>query len=217
MVLAAKVAAAPVRRAARSDKLHVIPFRVPYHTEIETSVPACNSARYLRALHAAMDMFGYTSGFILELRYVAPDDIPLSPDYHTLHREWPFQRSADALHSASTPGVDAPDELDGLLGECRDGSCRTCGAGAELQDVPRLHVTAGLYFPSDEQFRGFFSAAERLAMLLGGRSHWAKNLFATPDALRAAYPHFDDFRAIRQRFDPENVFFNAFLKRALGS
>ncbi|WP_225755387.1 FAD-binding protein [Actinotalea sp. Marseille-Q4924] len=49
------------------------------------------------------------------------------------------------------------------------------------------------------------------------RPHWAK-LFTvsgagSPTALRAAYPRFDDFRALAARLDPQGRFHNAFLER----
>jgi FAD/FMN-containing dehydrogenase len=37
------------------------------------------------------------------------------------------------------------------------------------------------------------------------------------DALRDLYPRFDEFRAVRDRFDPDRVFANAYLDRVLGN
>jgi xylitol oxidase len=49
------------------------------------------------------------------------------------------------------------------------------------------------------------------------RPHWGKVFTATgagsPAALRAAYPRFDDFRALAARLDPQGRFHNAFLER----
>jgi len=40
--------------------------------------------------------------------------------------------------------------------------------------------------------------------------------FRTADDLRPAYPHFDDFLAVRDRLDPDRVFANEYLERVLG-
>ena len=39
----------------------------------------------------------------------------------------------------------------------------------------------------------------------------------TADDLRPAYPHFDDFVAVRDRLDPHRVFTNPYLDRVLGA
>jgi len=66
--------------------------------------------------------------------------------------------------------------------------------------------------PYEHYFRGF----EELAVGLGGRPHWGKMHWRTADDLRPEYPHFDDFRAVRDRVDPDRRFANAYLTAVLG-
>jgi FAD-linked oxidoreductase len=72
------------------------------------------------------------------------------------------------------------------------------------------------------QFRGspyepYFRAVEALCEPLGGRPHWGKLHYRDADSLRTAYPKFDDFRAVRDRIDPNRTFTNAYLDRVLGA
>lgn len=62
----------------------------------------------------------------------------------------------------------------------------------------------------------YFEAVEAIAREHGGRPHWGKMHFRTADDLRPAYPHFDDFLAVRDRLDPDRVFTNPYLERVLG-
>ena len=63
----------------------------------------------------------------------------------------------------------------------------------------------------------YFQAFEKVARELGGRPHWGKMHWRTRDDLRPAYPHFDDFLAVRDRLDPERVFGNGYTERIFGS
>ena len=51
---------------------------------------------------------------------------------------------------------------------------------------------------------------------LGGRPHWGKRHFQTADTLRARYPDWDRFQAVRARLDPRGRFANAWTDRVLG-
>ena len=62
----------------------------------------------------------------------------------------------------------------------------------------------------------YFEAVEAIAREHGGRPHWGKMHFRTADDLRPAYPHFDEFVAVRDRLDPDRVFTNDYLERVLG-
>ncbi|KAA0173637.1 hypothetical protein FNF27_04971 [Cafeteria roenbergensis] len=79
-LLAAAAFSSPRTRLAPAHSLQVIPFRVPFHTETEWSVPARHTSRLFRSLQAAMDEMGVASGFVQEWRMVAPDDVLASPD-----------------------------------------------------------------------------------------------------------------------------------------
>lgn len=62
----------------------------------------------------------------------------------------------------------------------------------------------------------YFGAVEEIMLRHGGRPHWGKMHSLGADALRARYPRFDDFAALRDRLDPERMFRNAYLERVLG-
>ena len=62
----------------------------------------------------------------------------------------------------------------------------------------------------------YFRAVEAVAREHDGRPHWGKLHHLAADDLRAAYPRFDDFVAVRDRLDPERVFVNDYLLRVLG-
>lgn len=70
-------------------------------------------------------------------------------------------------------------------------------------------------------FRGmawepYFRAVEAIMDEYGGRPHWGKRHFQTADTLRARYPRWDEFQAVRARLDPEGRFANAHVERVLG-
>jgi L-gulono-1,4-lactone dehydrogenase len=62
----------------------------------------------------------------------------------------------------------------------------------------------------------YFGAVEAVMRALDGRPHWGKLHTRAADDLRAAYPGFDAFVALRDRLDPERRFGNAYLERVLG-
>ncbi len=63
----------------------------------------------------------------------------------------------------------------------------------------------------------YFDAVERIAVSHGGRPHWGKLHSRDADYLHSVYPRFDDFRAVRDRVDPDRLFGNPYLERVLGS
>ena len=50
----------------------------------------------------------------------------------------------------------------------------------------------------------------------GGRPHWGKIHYLDAEDVAERYPKFDEFRAVRDRLDPDRVFANPYLKRVLG-
>jgi len=64
--------------------------------------------------------------------------------------------------------------------------------------------------------RAYFDAVESIMNEHEGRPHWGKLHGLDAATLRARYPRFDDFRAIRAELDPDGVFGNAYLDRILG-
>jgi FAD-linked oxidoreductase len=63
----------------------------------------------------------------------------------------------------------------------------------------------------------YFDAVEAILIEHGGRPHWGKMHTQDAASLRALYPHFDDFLAVRDRLDPRRLFSNPYLNRILGS
>jgi L-gulonolactone oxidase len=64
---------------------------------------------------------------------------------------------------------------------------------------------------------GYFAAVEAIARSVDGRPHWGKLHGRSAVDLRPAYPHFDDFLAVRDKVDPERRFANPHLDRILGA
>ncbi|MFT4212004.1 MAG: D-arabinono-1,4-lactone oxidase [Microbacterium sp.] len=63
----------------------------------------------------------------------------------------------------------------------------------------------------------YFRAVEDLLLTgFDGRPHWGKMHTLDAGTLRARYPRFDDFLALRDRLDPDRRFANAYLVRVLG-
>jgi L-gulonolactone oxidase len=83
------------------------------------------------------------------------------------------------------------------------------GYGRESAYIAVHQFTGSPYEP-------YFRAVEAVCEPLGGRPHWGKLHYRDAASLRAAYPKFDDFLAVRDRLDPSRVFTNAYLDRVLG-
>ena len=63
----------------------------------------------------------------------------------------------------------------------------------------------------------YFEAVEAIMRGFDGRPHWGKMHSRDAASLRETYPRFDDFRAVRDRLDPERRFANAYLEQVLGA
>ncbi|NMM83374.1 FAD-linked oxidoreductase [Rhodococcus sp. SRB_17] len=62
----------------------------------------------------------------------------------------------------------------------------------------------------------YFAAVEAIARAVDGRPHWGKMHSRTVDDLRPTYKRLDDFIAIRDKYDSDRVFRNAYLDQVLG-
>jgi FAD-linked oxidoreductase len=62
----------------------------------------------------------------------------------------------------------------------------------------------------------YFAAVEAILLKHGGRPHWGKMHTLDAGTLRALYPRFDDFVAVRDQLDPRRLFSNPYLTRVLG-
>jgi FAD-linked oxidoreductase len=76
------------------------------------------------------------------------------------------------------------------------------------------YVAVHRYYREDH--REYFGAVEEIMVAHEGRPHWGKLHTRDADGLRAVYPRFDDFLAVRERLDPDRRFHNAYLHRVLG-
>jgi len=62
----------------------------------------------------------------------------------------------------------------------------------------------------------YFRAVEAVMDEYEGRPHWGKRHFQTAETLRARYPRWEDWQAVRARLDPDGRFGNAYSDRVLG-
>ncbi|HEY2692463.1 MAG TPA: D-arabinono-1,4-lactone oxidase [Streptosporangiaceae bacterium] len=62
----------------------------------------------------------------------------------------------------------------------------------------------------------YFREVEAVMTAVGARPHWGKMHTRSADQLRAAYPEFGAFVALRDKLDPERRFGNAYLDQVLG-
>jgi FAD-linked oxidoreductase len=89
-------------------------------------------------------------------------------------------------------------------------------------DVPlsmahgRDSVYIAVHSPAGVDHRGYFAAVERIMAGFEGRPHWGKMHNLEAEALSKLYPEFENFRALRDRLDPDGRFGNGYLERVLG-
>lgn len=62
----------------------------------------------------------------------------------------------------------------------------------------------------------YFADVEEILTGYAGRPHWGKMHTRDAEYLRSVYPSFDDFGAVRDRYDPDRVFANDYLTGVLG-
>lgn len=62
----------------------------------------------------------------------------------------------------------------------------------------------------------YFDAVESIARAVDGRPHWGKLHSRTAADLQPTYAHFDEFRSVRDKYDPTRMFDNAYLRQVLG-
>lgn len=77
-----------------------------------------------------------------------------------------------------------------------------------------VHMYKGTPWPVVERY---FRDVEEIMVGFGGRPHWGKMHFRTAADLAPVYPRWDDFQRARDRFDPDRVFTNDYLRTVLGS
>jgi len=77
-------------------------------------------------------------------------------------------------------------------------------------DVVALHFT---WHPREAEVRAFLSELEAALEPFEPRPHWGKVFELPGERVAARYPRWDDFAALRARYDPDGVFGNEFLAR----
>ena len=75
------LAFSPHSRVDRSDRIVTVPSGIPRHQETEYAIPVEQAAEALDRLRQMVLGAGYRVNFIVEVRFVAADDIPMSPTY----------------------------------------------------------------------------------------------------------------------------------------
>lgn len=65
--------------------------------------------------------------------------------------------------------------------------------------------------PGDDYWP-YLRACDSLFAEFAGRPHWGKLHFMTPDRLARLFPRYEDFLAVRYKFDPSGVFLNDHLR-----
>jgi len=73
-----------------------------------------------------------------------------------------------------------------------------------------VSIAVHRYF--EEDYRPLFKAVEPIFQKHGGRPHWGKINTFSPSQFRQAYPQWQAFQDVRQHYDPEGKFLNAYLK-----
>ena len=79
---------------------------------------------------------------------------------------------------------------------------------------PSGYLAVHRYWKTDHT--EYFAAVEEVMLAHEGRPHWGKLHTLDASALRARYPRFADFTALRDRLDPDRAFRNPYLDRVLG-
>jgi xylitol oxidase len=96
---------------------------------------------------------------------------------------------------------------------------RTVAADEHWLSSSYGHDVLGVHFTwvrDEERVYAVLPAIEEALLPLGARPHWGKCFVAGSDAIAPLYPRMGDFRALRDRVDPERVFGNAWLDRVIG-
>jgi FAD/FMN-containing dehydrogenase len=80
----------------------------------------------------------------------------------------------------------------------------------------RDSVTISVHESPDRPYQAYFAAVEAICRDHGGRPHWGKLHTYSAGELRALYPMWDRFQAVRKTVDPGGRFLNPYLRRLMG-
>jgi FAD/FMN-containing dehydrogenase len=79
----------------------------------------------------------------------------------------------------------------------------------------RATVTISVHEAADRPYQRFFADVEAVFRNHRGRPHWGKHHTHRAAELRALYPRWERFQAVRYRVDPRGRFLNDYLRRLL--
>lgn len=65
-------------------------------------------------------------------------------------------------------------------------------------------------------YERYFRAVEERLTEMAGRPHWGKLHYRTSDSLAEQYPRWNDFQTVRDKYDPDRLFTNSYVRRVLG-
>lgn len=80
----------------------------------------------------------------------------------------------------------------------------------------RDSVSISVHQYHKQDYKEIFSVVEPVFEAFEGRPHWGKLHTKNADQLRALYPHWDEFHAVRRRLDPQGRFLNDHLRTIFG-
>lgn len=80
----------------------------------------------------------------------------------------------------------------------------------------RDSVYIAVHYDHKGNWRPYFDAVSSVLADYGARPHWGKRNSLTAAEVAGLYPRFADFRAVRERLDPERAFANAYVDRVIG-
>jgi len=63
----------------------------------------------------------------------------------------------------------------------------------------------------------YFKAFEEMMQELDGRPHWAKTYSMIGADFQRSLPHWEDFKNVRAKMDPDGLFTNPYLERLFSS
>lgn len=83
---------------------------------------------------------------------------------------------------------------------------------AGIPNYKRTNVVMSVSGEPGAAYESYLRATDALFDSAGGRPHWGKLHFMTPDRLRRLFPRYDDFVSLRRELDPSGVFLNPHLE-----
>ena len=81
-------------------------------------------------------------------------------------------------------------------------------------DRESAYIAAHVYAGQDHEP---LRQVEQLLQRFDARPHWGKRSWLTHEQLAPRYPRWEDFQAVRERFDPDGRFVNDYAERMLGT